>query len=110
MNSIGPAKSPDVDDQSPDVFSAIADPTRRRLLDLVAQEDRPVRTLAASFAMSRPAVSKHLRILKAAGLVSEQKIGRERYYRLQPEPLRTVSSWVGRYEQFWRVRLDRLSH
>jgi DNA-binding transcriptional ArsR family regulator len=91
-----------------DVFSAIADPTRRQLLNLVASGDRPVRILAASFAMSRPAVSKHLRILKEAGLVSEQKIGRERYYRLHPEPLRDVSSWVAHCEQFWREGLDRL--
>ena len=91
-----------------DVFRAIADPTRRELLALVAEGERPVRQLASTFAMSRPAVSQHLRILLDAGLVTERKVGRERYYRLNADPLREISLWVRQYEEFWRERLDAL--
>lgn len=102
------AMKPTVDVPTADVFAAIADPTRRRLLELVTRGDQPVNSLAAAFPMSRPAVSQHLRVLREAGLVTERKIGRERYYRLRPEPLREVSDWMSHYEQFWRERLDRL--
>jgi DNA-binding transcriptional ArsR family regulator len=91
-----------------DVYHAIADGTRRRLLDLLGEGERSVHALAQPFAMSRPAVSQHLRILKDAGLVTERKAGRERRYRLCAAPLREVSRWVERYEQFWTERLDRL--
>lgn len=91
-----------------DVFQALADPTRRRLIGLVAEGDRSVASLAAAFPMTRPAISQHLRILRQAGLVTERKVGRERHYRLRAAPLREVSAWVGQYEQFWRDRLDRL--
>ena len=91
-----------------DVFQAIADPTRRRLLGLVAEGDRSVASLAAAFPMTRPAISQHLRVLRRAGLVTERKVGRERHYRLRAAPLREVSAWVGQYERFWRDRLDRL--
>lgn len=96
--------------QSPpvDVFQAIADPTRRGLLDLLWAGERPVRQLAEPFAMSRPAISQHLRLLRDAGLVSERRVGRERLYRLRAERLREVSAWLARYERFWRERLDAL--
>jgi len=91
-----------------DVFHAIADPTRRSLLDLVAEGEQPVKTLAQTFTMSRPAISQHLRILKQAGLVVERKVGREHLYSLQADPLHEVSDWVQHYEQFWRNRLELL--
>ena len=91
-----------------DVFHAIADPTRRRLLDLLGEGERPVRSLAEPFDITRPAISQHLRILREAGLVSERRVGRERRYRIEPDRLREVSDWVARYERFWQDRLDRL--
>jgi DNA-binding transcriptional ArsR family regulator len=91
-----------------DVFHAIADPTRRDLLALVAHKELPVKELAQQFAMTRPAISQHLRILLEAGLVIERRAGRERLYRLQAEPLREISEWVHQYEQFWHDHLDLL--
>lgn len=92
-----------------DVFAAIAHPVRRRLLDTLAEGERPVRALAEPFAMSRPAISQHLRILLDAELVTERRVGRERRYRLQPERLAEVQQWLRRYERFWRQRLDALA-
>src|SRR3712207_3861562 len=86
-----------------DVFAVIAHPVRRALLDRLretAGRDEPVRRLAAPFPASRPAVSQHLAVLLAAGLVRERKVGRERYYRLEPRRLREVAEWVGPYERF----------
>lgn len=94
--------------QQVDVFHAISDPTRRSLLELVANGEQPVKTLAQAFAMSRPAISQHLRILKQAGLVVERRVGREHLYRLQADPLHKVSDWVQHYEHFWRERLELL--
>ncbi len=91
-----------------DVFHASADATRRGRLDLVANGEQPVKTLAQAFAMSRPAISQHLRILKQAGLVTERKVGREHLYRLQADPLYEVSDWVQHYEHFWQERLELL--
>src|SRR5262245_49199777 len=85
----------------PEVFGAISHPARRRMLDLLADGERPVKALAANFEMSRPAVSQHLRILLDAGLVTEQREGRERRYRLAPEQLAPVRDWLAHYERFW---------
>ena len=71
-------------DREPDVFGAISHPARRRILDLLVEADRSVNTIAGHFKMSRPAVSQHLRVLLDAGLVTEQRHGRERRYRLAP--------------------------
>jgi DNA-binding transcriptional ArsR family regulator len=95
-------------DREPDVFGAISHPARRRMLDLLALADRSVNTIAGHFQMSRPAVSQHLRILLDAGLVSEQRHGRERRYRLVPERLGPVRDWIAHYEQFWDDHLQRL--
>jgi len=92
----------------PDVFGAISHPARRYILDLVAEDDRSVNTIAGHFNMSRPAVSQHLRILLDAGLVTEQRHGRERLYRLVPEQLGPVREWIAHYEKFWDDRLQRL--
>lgn len=91
-----------------DVFQAIAHPTRRLLLENLAGGEQPVNTLAAPFAMSRPAVSQHLRVLLEAGLVAERRVGRERVYRLEPGSLRDVREWVNRYDGFWSDRLGAL--
>ena len=91
-----------------DVFRAIADPTRRAILDRLRAGPAPVNALAAGFSLSRPAVSKHLRILRASRLVKEQKVGRERLYRLQPAPLQSAIGWLEGYRLFWQKSLDNL--
>ncbi len=91
-----------------DAFTAIADPTRRRLLDLLAEGERTVLNLAEPFRMTLSAVSQHLKLLRQAGFVKVRKSGRERYYRLDPRPLRQVADWVGPYERFWRDKLEAL--
>ncbi len=93
---------------SASVFGAISHPVRRRILDLLGAGERPVNSLASEFAMSRPAVSQHLRVLLDAGLVTEQRRGRERRYRLAPERLVVVRDWIAHYERFWDDRLERL--
>jgi len=92
-----------------DVYAAIADPTRRRILDLLADTERSVTELAAPFQMSRPAISQHLRVLREAGLVSEHRAGRRRIYQLEPEGLREVDLWLASYQRFWRTRFAALS-
>lgn len=94
--------------REPDVFGAISHPARRRMLDLLVDADRSVNTIAGHFKMSRPAVSQHLRILLDAGLVTEQRHGRERRYHLVPERLGPVREWIAHYERFWDDRLQRL--
>ncbi|MBI1853242.1 MAG: winged helix-turn-helix transcriptional regulator [Planctomycetes bacterium] len=91
-----------------DVFLAIADPTRRRILELLAEEERPVNALAEPFHMSLPAVSQHLRKLRHAGLVSQRCEGRQRVYCLNPARLKEVADWVATYERFWSGKLDAL--
>jgi DNA-binding transcriptional ArsR family regulator len=95
-------------DPRPDVFAAISHPARRRILDLLMAADESVSTLAGHFDMSRPAVSQHLRILLDAGLVTEQRIGRERRYHLEPARLAPVREWIQTYEQFWDHHLLKL--
>ncbi len=89
-------------------FAAIASPVRRRILDRLAEGEKPVNALAEGFAMSRPAISQHLRILLAAGLVAEARRGRENRYRLVPRNLAPVRNWIRHYERFWDDRLARL--
>ena len=91
-----------------DVFHAIADPNRRRLLDLLRDEEKPVQALAAGFDMSLAAVSQHLQILHAVGLVARRADGRRRLYRAVPGGLREVYEWTARYRAFWEHRLDKL--
>ncbi|MBW4614558.1 MAG: metalloregulator ArsR/SmtB family transcription factor [Desmonostoc vinosum HA7617-LM4] len=95
---------------SADVFVAIADPTRRALLDLLRTGEQPVKQLAEPFAMSLPAISQHLQILCETGLVQMRKAGRQRLYRLNPEPLKQISDWIAHYEQFWQEKLDALGN
>lgn len=91
-----------------DVFRAIADPTRRAILDRLRAGPAPVNDLAGDFDQTRPAISKHLRVLRAARLVSERKVGRERLYALEPAPLQRAAGWLEGYRGFWQHNLDRL--
>jgi DNA-binding transcriptional ArsR family regulator len=91
-----------------DVFYAIADPTRRGLLDLLSANEESVNSLAGRFAMSRPAISQHLGVLLATKLVRARRVGRERRYRLNPRPLEEIHAWVAHYEKFWRRKLAAL--
>lgn len=91
-----------------DVFFAIADPTRRSLLDCLRQGEQPVKQLAAPFNMSMPAISQHLSILCDVGLVTQRREGRQRFYRLTPEPLKQIADWVIDYEPFWQNKLASL--
>lgn len=91
------------------VYRAIADPTRRRILDLLAQRDLPVGDMVGQFAISQPAVSQHLRVLREVGLVSPQRAGRRQVYRLHAEALAEVYDWLAHYEGFWSERFARLS-
>jgi DNA-binding transcriptional ArsR family regulator len=90
------------------VFAAIADPTRRAILDQLARGPARVTDVAEPFAMSLNAVSKHIKVLERAGLVRRTRRGREHTLELEPSPLREVARWTSRYEQFWTERLDRV--
>lgn len=86
-------------------FAALADDTRCALVDLLRERPRPVHELAEAFPISRPAISRHLRVLKDAGLISEERDGRENVYSLKRHRLRQMSTWL---EQHWSSRLERL--
>ncbi|MFC5910707.1 ArsR/SmtB family transcription factor [Streptacidiphilus monticola] len=88
-----------------DVFHALANPVRRRLLESLRQGPRAAGELAADFELSRPAVSEHLAVLRNARLVREEPRGRHRYYHLEPAPLAEVSDWLHPFERYWRARL-----
>ena len=89
-------------------FAALADPTRRAVLDLLREASLPAGRIAHAFPVSRPAVSKHLRLLRRARLVQEHRQGRQRMYRLNPGPLRAVDSWLSEYRCFWQTSLTSL--
>ena len=89
-------------------FDVLAEPTRRRILDLLRAEERSVGSLVDDLAMSQPAVSKHLRVLRESRLVTEQKVGRERLYALNPAPLAKAAAWLEGYRAFWQRNLDGL--
>jgi DNA-binding transcriptional ArsR family regulator len=91
-----------------DVFTAVADPTRRAILDRLRGGDMAVHELAAGFDVTRPAISRHLRVLRDARLVRERRAGRERVYRLTASPLRDVARWASGYEQLWSRQLSNL--
>ena len=91
-------------------FRAIADPTRRRILSLLRGRPHTVGEIAANFRTSRPAISKHLRLLRSAGLVFTRKDGAARICSLNAKPLRAVSVWLGEYEEFWSHSLRGLKN
>ncbi|SFS44268.1 ArsR/SmtB family transcription factor [Marininema halotolerans] len=88
-----------------DVFQAIADPTRRQLLHVLAEQEMPITQISNRFPMSRTAISKHLRVLEEAGLVQNRRVGREKRYRMQAEPLLELKRWLSFYERFWDNKL-----
>ena len=91
-----------------DVFQGIADPTRREIIDLLSEETMPVNEIAEQFDISRPAVSKHIKILSECGLVVIQKEGRKRYCRADTRKLKEVMEWTNQYKKFWNEKLDAL--
>src|SRR5271157_550912 len=86
-------------------FQALADPTRRAVLDLLRRGSLPAGRIAQAFPVSRPAISKHLRLLRRAHLVRERREGRRRLYQLNPQPLRAVDAWLNEYRVFWQMNL-----
>ena len=90
------------------VFSALADPTRRAILARLAQGEAPVKALAEPFALSGPAITKHLKVLENAGLISRSREGRERPCRLEPQALAPAADWIEQYRAMWEAQLDRL--
>ena len=91
-----------------DVFQAIADPTRRQIIDLLAAQQLTLNGVAAHFNMSRPAISKHIRILTECGLITIHQQGRERYCHSELNKLKEVADWLKPYQQGWNARLDAL--
>jgi DNA-binding transcriptional ArsR family regulator len=87
------------------VYSAIADPTRREMMELLGTGELSVTAIASHFPVSRVAISKHLTVLEQAGLVEERKVGREHRYHLNPAPLRQAHAWLAHYEHFWQEKL-----
>ena len=91
-----------------DAFNAVAEPRRRRILDVLAGGERPVNDLAGQLGLAQPLVSKHLRVLREVGLVTVRDEGRRRIYRLNGHPLKPIHDWVKNYERSWAERFDRL--
>ncbi|MGA3104519.1 MAG: metalloregulator ArsR/SmtB family transcription factor [Terriglobales bacterium] len=89
-------------------FQALADPTRRAVLDMLRRGAQPAGQIAEAFPISRPAISKHLRQLRKASLVVETRSGRHRVYQLNAEPLKAVDTWLEQYRQFWQMNLNNL--
>jgi DNA-binding transcriptional ArsR family regulator len=89
-------------------FQALADPTRRAVLDMLRRGAQPAGQIAEAFPVSRPAISKHLRQLRKARLVVERRSGRHRLYQLNPEPLKAVDLWLAEYRSFWQANLESL--
>jgi DNA-binding transcriptional ArsR family regulator len=89
-------------------FQAIADPNRRYILQLLTKETLSINALAENFEMSRPAVSKHIKILEEAGFVSISDVGRERYCTLQQEGFEDLQEWINEFDQFWTTKLKKL--
>ena len=92
-----------------DVFAAVSDETRRAILDLLRRHDgMPAGAIASRFPVSRPAISRHLRVLRGAGLVTEKKVAQERRYSLAPAPLAKIDKWLAGYRVHWAARLHDL--
>jgi DNA-binding transcriptional ArsR family regulator len=94
--------------QTDEVFRAISDPTRRAILDRLRAGPANAGALAADFQSSRPGISRHLRVLRKARLVTDKAVGRERIYRIDPVPLQSVVGWLEGYRVFWQSSLDQL--
>lgn len=94
--------------QTFDVFQVIADPSRRQILQLLSKDSLTINSLAENFEMSRPAVSKHVKILNDAGFISIQNIGRERYCILKQDGFNELQEWIGYFDKFWLSKLKKL--
>jgi DNA-binding transcriptional ArsR family regulator len=92
------------------VFRALGDPTRRDILSRLRSGEQPVQTIARGFPMSRPAISKHLRLLLDAQLVRERRDGRNRLYQLNPQPLKSIDDWLAEYRTLWQTKLKNLKN
>ena len=92
------------------IFQALIDPTRRHILDLLRERPRMVGELVDHLKISQPLMSKHLRVLREAGLVQVRQDAQRRWYELRPEPLADVDAWLSSYRQLWEARLDRLDN
>jgi DNA-binding transcriptional ArsR family regulator len=90
------------------VFSIVAEPSRRQILDLLGDTERPVGELVDRLGLSQPAVSKHLRVLREAGLVEVRGDAQRRLYSVRPEPLRAIYEWLAPYRRMWATSLDEL--
>ncbi len=97
-------------DKKPDVFAAVADPTRRQILMLLTAGALSINMLAENFQISRPAVSKHIKMLNQAGLISISDTGRERFCTLDAKGFNEIRDWLEFYEQFWKNKLAKLGH
>ncbi len=93
-----------------DVFQAIADPTRREIINLIAHKSLNLNSVAENFQVSRPAISKHIKILTECGLIEIKQSGRERFCEARLEKLHEVSDWVEQYRKMWEARLDALDN
>ena len=91
-----------------DAFATLAEPNRRRILDLLAERERPVGEIVDALSISQPAVSKHLRVLREAGVVRSRVDAQRRVYSVRVEPLRDIDEWLERYRALWARSLDRL--
>jgi DNA-binding transcriptional ArsR family regulator len=91
-----------------DAFNAVAEPRRRQILDVLAAGERPVNDLVALLGLAQPQVSKHLRVLREVGLVEAREEGRQRMYRLNGRPLKSIHDWVKNYERSWEERFEAL--
>lgn len=91
-------------------FTALSDPARRRILELLRERERPVGELVGHLKLSQPGVSKHLRVLREAGLVRVRPDGKRRWYGLRAEPLAELDAWLAPYRELWTGRLDALEH
>jgi DNA-binding transcriptional ArsR family regulator len=91
-----------------DTFQAIADPSRRKMLKLLSKDSLTINSLAENFDMSRPAVSKHIKVLYAAGFISIKDIGRERYCTLKPDGFNELQEWISYFDKFWTSKLKKL--
>lgn len=90
------------------IFAALADPTRRAILSRLSEGEAPVKDLAEPFALSGPAITKHLKVLERAGLISRSRDGQQRPCRLEPRALAPAADWIDQYRAMWEERLDRL--
>jgi len=91
-----------------ELFEILAEPSRRRVLDLLREQERTVSELVQALGMSQPAVSKHLRVLREAGVVEARVEAQRRVYRVRPEPLREIDEWLAPYRRLWTLALDQL--